>query len=214
MDSGQILELTHAPDLFRAPESYGGLIVCLLAYQMIRKIKSYDQPNILFTLSFAIAPFLVFNQQIVTGKSLQPFHYEEFIANYWVVIALFLALGILRPKILNRITAYLAVAGIGIAIMLSAFNIRLMGSTNIRLDEVRSVSEELKRKDVSGGVVFATDRFLTNSLPAVSNKPVLSRRTSLCRLCAMTSPHVGRCLDHIVSTQCWQKVFLPSLRRK
>jgi hypothetical protein len=176
MDSGQILELTHAPDLFRAPEIYGGLIVCLLAYQMIRKIKSYDQPNILFTLSFAIAPFLVFNQQIVTGKSLQPFHYEEFIANYWVVIALFLALGILRPKILNRITAYLAVAGIGIAIMLSAFNIRLMGSTNIRLDEVRSVSEELKRKDVSGGVVFATDRFLTNSLPAVSNKPVLWAR--------------------------------------
>lgn len=176
MDTGQLLEATHAPDLFRAPEIYGGLIVCVLVYQIIRKVKSFEQPNILFALSFAIAPFLVFNQQIVTGRSLQPFHYEEFIANYWVVIALFLALGILRPEIPKRIMAYFAVAGIGIAIMLGVFNIRLMGSSNIRLDEVRGVAEELKRRDLSGAVVFTTDRFLTNSLSAVSNKPVLWAR--------------------------------------
>lgn len=172
MDTGQLLEATHAPDLFRAPEIYGALIVFLLVYQIIRKVKSFDQPNILFALSFAIAPFLVFNQQILTGRSLQPFHYEEFIANYWVVIALFLALGILRPKLPRRIMAYFAVAGVGIAIMLAVFNIHLMGSSNIRLDEVRSVAEELKRRDLSRAVVFTTDRFLTNSLPAVSNKPV------------------------------------------
>ena len=176
MDTGQILEATHAPDLFRAPEIYGGLIVCLLVYQMIRKVKPYDQPNILFALSFAIAPFLVFNQQIVTGKSLQPFHYEEFIANYWVVIALFIAFGILRPNNSKRIMIYLAVGGIGIAIMLGVFAIRLMGDSNIRLDEVRGVAEELKRRDPSAGAVFATDRFLTNGLSAVSNKPVLWAR--------------------------------------
>jgi len=176
MDTGQLLEATRAPDLVRAPEIYGALIVCLFVYQIIRKVKSFEQPNILFALSFAIAPFLVFNQQIVTGRSLQPFHYEEFITNYWVVIALFLALGILRPKIPRRIMAYFAVAGIGIAIILGAFNIRLMGSSNIRLDEVRAVAEELKHRDQSGGVVFTTDRFLTNSLPAVSKKPVLWAR--------------------------------------
>ena len=176
MDSGQILEATHAPDLFRAPELYGGLIVCLFLYQIIRKVRSYDEPEILFTLSFAIAPFLVFNQQILTGRSLQPFHYEEFIANYWVVIALFLALGILRREISKRIITYLAVGGTGIAIMLAVFGIRIMGSSNIRLDEVRGVAQELKRLDASGGVVFATDRFLTHSISSISNKPVLWAR--------------------------------------
>ena len=118
----------------------------------------------------------MFNQQILTGRSLQPFHYEEFIANYWVVIALFLALGILRREISKRIITYLAVGGTGIAIMLAVFGIRIMGSSNIRLDEVRGVVQELKRVDASDGVVFATDRFLTHSIPSISNKPVLWAR--------------------------------------
>lgn len=176
MDSGQILEATHAPDLLRAPEIYGGLIILLFAYQIIRKVKSYDRPDILFTLSFAIAPFLVFNQQILTGKSLQPFHYEEFATNYWVMIAFFLTLAILRTTIPKRIIAYFAVGGIGTAIMLSVFGIRIMGSSNIRFDEVRGVVEDLKRTDPNGGVVFATDRFLTHSISAISNKPVLWAR--------------------------------------
>jgi hypothetical protein len=41
----------------------------------------------LFTLSLALTPIVVFNQQVLTGRSLQPVHYAIFIANYIVVLA-------------------------------------------------------------------------------------------------------------------------------
>jgi hypothetical protein len=175
MDSGQVLELRHALDLFRAPEIYGGIILCLLTYHVIRRFKTYADPRILFTATFALAPFLIFNQQIITGRSLQPFHYEEFAANYWVVIALFLALGILRPNISKRIIIYLALGGVGVAIILGVFATRIMLSTNIRFDQVRGAALQLKQ-EAGSGVVFASDRYLTHSIPTVSNKPVLWAR--------------------------------------
>lgn len=175
MDRGQILELRHAPDLFRAPELYGALILLVLVHQIRRRSIAFNDRRTLFLASFAIAPFVAFNQQILTGRSLQPFHYEEFAANYWVVVAAFLALGILRAKLPQRILIYLAAAGIGFTLMLAVQGIRLMAETNIRLDQVRPAALNLKTKDFEG-VVFASDRILTHSVPAISNKPVLWAR--------------------------------------
>jgi hypothetical protein len=45
--------------------------------------------------TFALAPLIMFNQQVVTGRSLQPIHYEQFIANYVSLIALFLTAAVL-----------------------------------------------------------------------------------------------------------------------
>jgi hypothetical protein len=50
---------------------------------------------VLFALSFTLLPFVVFNQQIVTGMSLQPIHYKVFIANYVALISVVLAFWIL-----------------------------------------------------------------------------------------------------------------------
>ncbi len=41
----------------------------------------------IFIISFALLPSLVFNQQILTDYSLQPFHYNIYIANYTVLLA-------------------------------------------------------------------------------------------------------------------------------
>jgi hypothetical protein len=59
-------------------------------------------------------PFVVFNQQVITGRSLQPFHYEVFIANYAVLLGAFLVIvtiwrspqamePLVRPRILARL---------------------------------------------------------------------------------------------------------------
>ena len=69
------LEATRMPDLFRAPELYCLIVLIALAYQFVRGKISGRDPEILFAASFALGPFVVFNQQIVTGFSLQPFHY-------------------------------------------------------------------------------------------------------------------------------------------
>ncbi len=82
MDAGQKLILSHAPDLFRIPELLGLVVVALIALGIRKERLKWNAPETLFAASFALTPALVFNQQIITGRSLQPFHYEWFIANY------------------------------------------------------------------------------------------------------------------------------------
>jgi len=175
MDRGQILELTHTPDFFRGPEIYGAFVICLLIYHLRQRGQAWADPRVLLTASFALAPFVVFNQQIITGRSLQPFHYEEFAANYWVVIAAFLALGVLRRHIPKRIITYLASGGIGVALLLAVFNVRIMESSNVRLDQVREVALKLDQEH-SLGLVFTSDRYLTHSISVSANNPVLWAR--------------------------------------
>lgn len=175
IDQGQLLQLSHRPDLLRAPELYGALVLCLLAYHARKNLQTYRDPKLLFIASFALAPFLVFNQQIFTGRSLQPFHYEEFVANYWVVLAVFLTLGILRRHLSNRIIIYLLVGGVGTAVMLGVLAARMTRSSNVRLDEVRAVALKFRQENLNG-VVFASDFRLTNSISATARNPVLWSR--------------------------------------
>ena len=90
MDTGQKLILSHAPDLFRVPELLGLVVIALIALGVRRKRIDWRVPAVVFAASFALTPLLVFNQQIITGRSLQPFHYEWFIANYMSLAGLVL----------------------------------------------------------------------------------------------------------------------------
>lgn len=92
MDAGQKLILSHAPDLFRIPELLGLAIVALIALGIKKERLRWNTPETLFAASFALTPLLVFNQQIITGRSLQPFHYEWFIANYLALAGLVIAI--------------------------------------------------------------------------------------------------------------------------
>lgn len=84
-DSAQLLANTRMPDLFAAPEVIGMLIALTVLYLIWKGKLELSSPRVLMTLSFAVTPLILFNQQIVTGRSLQPVHYEIFIANYLVV---------------------------------------------------------------------------------------------------------------------------------
>jgi hypothetical protein len=90
MDAGQKLTLSHAPDLLRMPELIGFVTIVLIVFGVIRGRLNWRSPQALFAASFAITPVVVFNQQIITGRSLQPFHYGWFIANYLVLVGLIL----------------------------------------------------------------------------------------------------------------------------
>ena len=175
MDREQLLELSHAPDLFRAPELYAAVILGFLIYYLKRKRKRYDDPTILFTASFALAPFLLFNQQILTGWSLQPFHYEEFAANYWVVVAAILAITLLPRNVPRRIFIYMVIAGLCVALMLSTLMVLVMERSNIRFDQLRPVPRRVSHEKING-VVFASDGFLTQTIPTASHQPVLWAR--------------------------------------
>lgn len=115
------LNFTHAPDLYRAPLLIAAAVILLLFWGVKKEWVTWREPAVLLACSFALMPFAVFNQQIITGRSLQPVHYEMFSANYLSLLALILALVMLWPSwglhlkrhALNGLTALLACVVIG-----------------------------------------------------------------------------------------------------
>ncbi|HEY1404136.1 MAG TPA: hypothetical protein VGB05_08430, partial [Pyrinomonadaceae bacterium] len=105
MDKVQALKFTHAPDLFRVPEIVALLALAVLAVGVWRKrFDTHDTP-FLFAASFALTPFVVFNQQLVTGRSLQPVHYADYVLNYLALVALTLAVALFVRRRDRRDTA-------------------------------------------------------------------------------------------------------------
>jgi hypothetical protein len=95
-DASQLLALTHAPDL-TAPIVVIGLIAIIVAVLLGLKGRiDTRSPSAIFAYAFLLTPFVVMNQQVITGRSLQPVHYEIFIANYClltgIVIIIWLAI--------------------------------------------------------------------------------------------------------------------------
>jgi MFS family permease len=88
LDEQQTLHLTHRPDLFRIPEILGALILIGLVVAIARHRIERNQPRVIFTASLAVLPLVIFNQQILTGRSMQPYHFAAFVTNYMVLIAL------------------------------------------------------------------------------------------------------------------------------
>ena len=81
-DASQLLALTHAPDL-TAPIVVIGIIAVIVAILLGAKGRiEARSPEAIFAYAFLLTPFVVMNQQVITGRSLQPVHYEIFIANY------------------------------------------------------------------------------------------------------------------------------------
>ena len=91
MDAGQKLTLSHAPDLFRMPELIGLVAIALIVSGVLGRRLNWRAPEALFAVSCALTPIIVLNQQLITGHSLQPFHYKSFIVNYLALVGLFLA---------------------------------------------------------------------------------------------------------------------------
>jgi hypothetical protein len=108
-DAAQLLVRTHAPDLFRVPELVGLLVVIILVAAARRRLVDQRDRVWLFACSMALAPLAVFNQQVLTGLSLQPIHYEQFVANYAAPLSVFVAAALLwraRGERLRRASPY------------------------------------------------------------------------------------------------------------
>jgi len=108
LDDAQILVFTHQLDLFHPPELIGAFIlIALIVGARLGKIK-LSEPRSIFTASFALLPFIVFNQQLLTGRSMQPFHFDLFVVNYAVLISLIILATLLWQPIPNRALVWIA----------------------------------------------------------------------------------------------------------
>jgi hypothetical protein len=87
LDNVQLLTLTHTPQII-APPLIIGLIVAAIAMYAVRTSRTeWADARLPLIFGLSLTPLILFNQQVITGRSLQPVHYELFIANYMVVAA-------------------------------------------------------------------------------------------------------------------------------
>lgn len=189
MDEVQLLVLTREPDLWRVPSiiSYAVIIMLILGI-LLKVIKLKDYATI-FILSLALTVIVVFNQQIITGRSLQPIHYQVFIGNYVAGLALVLMLGMLfktiaESKIKTIGFAILALTGAIWGIVECHYTVRVLDDANIARDEGMPVARRLTELSVNDvpspqsqrAVTLALNLLQAGDLPTVAPQAVLWAR--------------------------------------
>jgi hypothetical protein len=95
MDTVQALTYSRLPDLWRGVILLDVLVLVALVFGVWRRWLDARSPAVLFNAALALSVLVVFNQQIITGRSLQPMHYEQYIGNYVALLAASLAAGLL-----------------------------------------------------------------------------------------------------------------------
>src|SRR5205085_2636364 len=150
MDVAQALVYTHAPDILRSIEACALVIISALAFGLRRKRFDVRDPALLCALAFALLPFVLFNQQVLTGRSLQPMHYEQFVAPYVTLIAAALAASLLwRGRVPGRKLPLAFVLAVAYLAYLWGCGetwvpMRRFAAANVERDEVRAVGLRLR----------------------------------------------------------------------
>lgn len=173
LDSVQLLGLTRMPQLV-SPSLIIGLIVAVAAIYTARKSESKANLPFVMLLSFALTPVILFNQQVVTGRSLQPVHYELFIANYMVLTSAVTLAARWWPSASNpsrdRILTYAA------SIIFAWGVFEAYGSTNraLTVAEIRDGSwpaiQAAASSDTSKRQVILATNFVTGDIiPSIPN---------------------------------------------
>jgi hypothetical protein len=101
-DAAQVLEQTRRI-VFLRPTLLLGVVVFVftLIGCWVGRLKLRPQLTV-FIISFAVLPLIVFNQQVVTGYSLQPMHYNMYLLNYLVLLGvLLLATEVFQPRMVK-----------------------------------------------------------------------------------------------------------------
>ncbi|MGI8837458.1 MAG: hypothetical protein ACR2H4_12595 [Pyrinomonadaceae bacterium] len=90
----QALVLSRAPDISSPAQLVGGLVLLVLILGSLCRRIDYRNRQWIFAASFAALPFVVLNQQLITGRVMQPIHYKGFVTGYSVLIAIVLTMAL------------------------------------------------------------------------------------------------------------------------
>jgi hypothetical protein len=109
LDEQQTLVSTHRPDLFRVPEIVGAVVLVVIVIAVLRGRIKGGGSRVIYAASLAMLPLVVLNQQILTGKTMQAYHYEAFVVNYAVVVGLIITAALLWNAVSGRLLLWIAV---------------------------------------------------------------------------------------------------------
>lgn len=192
LDAVQLLTLSRAPDLLRPPTLIGIAVLVGLIVAIWRGLLEWKKRTTLLAVAFALTPLVVFNQQIVTGRSLQPIHYEVFIVNYVAAFAIVLASALLwRMTVANAnrkrarwVFIFIASATFGWGVVEAHVTTHVLNEQNLIRDEAFPVGRRLRElaheSSQSGGekheTVFAPNLIQGDDLPTLAPQAILWAR--------------------------------------
>lgn len=188
MDDVQLLVLTRAPDLMRVPILISAVVLIGIAGAAAGKFIRLRDRDTLFTISFALVPIVVFNQQIITGRSLQPIHYQVFIGNYVAALALVAFVGILLKncelfgrRVVTAMTLIVAAIAAAWGFVECHYTVRVLDDANIERDEAFPVGQWLTGRFGAAGdshktVILPFSLTTGDDLPTIAPQSVLWAR--------------------------------------
>lgn len=184
MDDAHSLVYTRMPDLLAVPEVIGFIIAAILIFLARKKKLRLTEPIPLLVLSMSLTPFVLFNQQVLTGRSLQPVHYEMLLANYLVLAAMMLLIFLIgkaysserSTKTVRTILIYLGVAAVLWGIVESTATGRRNAAYESLRDDAMPVLTYLKGQqaaDAAAGKQYApvlsTNLMVADFIPTVTS---------------------------------------------
>lgn len=150
MDDVQLLVRTRALDLTRTPELIGFVVLAVIAAGIVLKMFALRDRATLFAISLALTPMIVFNQQLITGQSLQPIHYQVFIGNYVAGLAVVVTFGLIwrtadgKGRVSGKLAmATLALIAAGWGFVECHYTVRVLDDVNVLRDEAYPVGKRL-----------------------------------------------------------------------
>jgi hypothetical protein len=188
LDDVQVLVFTRELDLTRSPELIGFGVLLGLAVAIAAGVLSLRDRGTLFAISLALAPAILFNQQVITGRSLQPIHYQVFVGNYVAGIAVVVAFALVWRRIESRNKpAWRVVIG-GLSLIAAAwgfvechYTVRILDDVNIARDEAYPAGMRLAElakdsADPRKDVVLHLGMAEADDLPTLAPQSVLWAR--------------------------------------
>ncbi|MEO8649295.1 MAG: hypothetical protein ABI539_09035 [Acidobacteriota bacterium] len=188
MDDVQLLVYTHAPDIWRVPLLISVVCILLIAAGAANRLFEWRSRSTLFVLATSLVPLIVFNQQVITGRSLQPIHYQVFIGNYVTGLALLLTIGLLTanlrmrwPLIARAASAVLLLAAIVWGTVECYYTVRVLDEANIERDLALPVARRLEELAASEPnphrmTVLSYDGIFADDMPTVAPQNILWAR--------------------------------------
>jgi len=171
LDSAQTMISTHRPDLFRVPEIIGFLVVVLLGVLWKKGRVTLNDPRAVFAASFGLLPAIVFNQQVLTGRSMQPFHFEDFIVNYVSLTSVVILVSIVWTRIPKRVLVWTAALSFLVGVVEMNLPIRAYYEADAVKDEAVPVLKRLSNLtmhdpiDRGPAIVFSSRSEIMLNLP-------------------------------------------------
>lgn len=185
MDKVQLLVYTRQPDLLRFPEFIAFAVLVILVAGLATKVLDRKDRSVLIAFALALVPFVVFNQQVITGRSLQPIHYQVFIGNYVVMLALFITIGLYWRSRLGQERKFpkfacsvIAVTAIVWGFVECHYTVRALDWSNDHRDKAIPVAQRLEELVKTEAQLYSTtvltyDLTVADELPSIAPVAVL-----------------------------------------